>query len=78
MNRFLVFQKEFDYNVEVQVDVYERVFYCFYWLVKEDIVNVKVKSLLKLVVKLGCDMSGFNYILVGFFCNMLFFFGEMI
>ncbi|XP_027045522.1 uncharacterized protein LOC113673328, partial [Pocillopora damicornis] len=78
MNRFSVFQKELDHNAEVQVDVYERVFYCFYWLAKEDIANVKVKSLLKLVAKLGCDMSGFNHTSVGSFRNMLLLLGEMI
>ena len=78
MNRLSVFQKELDHNAEVQVDVYERVFYCLYWLAKEDIANVKVKSLLKLVAKLGCDMSGFNHTSVGSFRNMLLLLGEMI
>lgn len=78
MNRFSVFQIELDHNAEVQVDVYERVFYCLYWLAKEDIANVKVKSLLKLVAKLGCDMSGFNHTSVGSFRNMLLLLGEMI
>ena len=78
MNRLSVFQKELDHNAEVQVDVYERVFYCLYWLAKEDIANVKVKSLLKLVAKLGCDMSGFNHTSVGSFRNMLLLLGEII
>ena len=60
MNRLSVFQKELDHSAEVQVGVYERVFYCLYWLAKEEIANVKAKSLLQLVEKLGCDMSGFN------------------
>lgn len=78
MNRLSVFQKELDHNAEVQVDVYERVFYYLYWLVKEDMVNVKVKSLLKLVENLGCDVSGLNHTSVGSFRNMLLLLSEMI
>jgi len=78
MTRLSVFQKELDHNAEVQVDVYKRVFYCLYWSAKEEIANVKVKSLLKLVEKLGCDMNGFNHTSVGSFRNMLLVLGEMI
>ena len=78
MNRLSVFQKELDHNAEVQVGVYERVFYCLYWLAKEEIANVKAKSLLQLVEKLGCDMSGFNHTSVGSQRDMLLLLGEMI
>jgi len=66
MNRLSCFQKELDHNAEVQVDVYQRIFLCLYWLAKEEISNVQVKSLLKLIEKLGCDMSGFNHTSVGY------------
>lgn len=59
MTRLSVFQKELDHNAEVRVDVYQRVFYCLYWLAKEEIANMKALSLLKLVEKLGYEMSGF-------------------
>jgi len=78
MNRLSVFQKELDHNAEVQVDVCERVFCYLYWLAKEDMVNVKVKSLLKLVEKLGCDVSGLNHTSVRSFRNMLLLLSEMI
>lgn len=32
------------YKKQHEVDVYERVFYCLYWLAKEDIANVEVES----------------------------------
>ena len=78
MNRLSVFQKELDHNAEVQVGVNERVFYCLYWLAKEEIANVKAKSLLQLVEKLGCDMSGFNHTSMGSQWDMLLLLGEMI
>lgn len=78
MNRLSVFQKELDHNAEVQVGVYERVFYCLYWLAKEEIANVKAKRLLQLVEKLGCDMSGFNHTSVGSQRDMLLLLGELI
>ena len=58
--------------------MYERVFYCLYWLAKEEIENLQAKSLLQLVEKLGCDMSGFNHTPLGSQQDMLLLFGEMI
>ena len=51
---------------------------CLYWLAKEEIANVKTKSLLQLVEKLGCDVSGFNHTSVGSQRDMLLLLGEMI
>ena len=51
LNRLSVLQKQLDHNAEVRVDVYQRVFYCLYWLAKEEIANMKALSLLKLVEK---------------------------
>ena len=58
--------------------MYERVFYCLYRLAKEEIANVKAKSLLQLVEKLGHDTSGFNHTLMGSQRDMLLLLGEMI
>jgi len=77
MNRLSVFQKELDHNAEVQVGVYERVFYCLYWLPKEEIANVKAKSLLQLVES-WVVTSGFNHTSRGSQRDMLLLLGEMI
>ena len=61
--RLSVFQKELDHNAEVRVDVYQR---------------VSLLSLLKLVEKLGCEMSGFNHTPAGYLRNMLILLGDMI
>ena len=47
-------------------------------MAKEEIANVKAKSLLQLVEKLGRDMSGFNHTLMGSQRDMLLLLGEMI
>ena len=47
-------------------------------MAKEEIANVKAKSLLQLVEKLGHDMSGFNHTLMGSQRDMLLLLGEMI
>ena len=78
MNRLPVFQKELDQNAEVQVGMYERASYCLYWLAKKEIANVKATSLLQLVERLGCDMSGFNHTSVGFQKDMLLLLRKMI
>ena len=39
---------------------------------------MKIKSLLKLVEKLGCEMGGFNHTSAGSIRNMLLLLGEMI
>ena len=47
-------------------------------MAKEEIANVKAKSLLQLVEKLGRDMSGFSHTLMGSQRDMLLLLGEMI
>ena len=47
-------------------------------MAKEEIANVKAKSLLQLVEKLGHDTSGFNHTLMGSQRDMLLLLGEMI
>ena len=49
MNKLSVF-------ASVRVGIHESVFYCLYWLAKEEIQNVTAKSLLHLVEKLGSDI----------------------
>lgn len=78
-NKSSVFQKQIDEQHAVADETSKAVFFALYWLMKEEIPNCKLSSLLKVVEKMGHPyITHFKYTAAGTERDMMMNVGEVV
>ena len=62
LSRSSTFQRDLDRREEVEISLVQKAFEVVYWIMKEEIANIKFEGLLQLIERLGVsDMRLFNH-----------------